>query len=146
MKFPRNARILRGQLDMAPFACVFFLLALFIVVGGLIPTAGVPLQLPVANDMPGANQPTLSVALDAAGRLYYENQGIDEPQLKARLQTAVQNAPEPLALIVMADERVPYGQVLHLALLAREAGIYSSSLATLPGATEKPSRRTKIQP
>ncbi len=132
---------------MAPFACVFFLLALFLVLGALIPTAGVPLRLPVANDLPGVDQPTVSVAVDAAGRLYYENQGINESQLKARLQTAAaQNAPHPLALVVMADERVPYGRVLHLALLAREAGIYNASLATLPGTSEAAPGKPGLRP
>ena len=28
MRFPRNARILRSQLDLAPFAIVFFLLVI----------------------------------------------------------------------------------------------------------------------
>jgi len=33
MKFPRNARIFRGQLDAAPFAAVFFLLVLLLMLG-----------------------------------------------------------------------------------------------------------------
>ena len=40
MKFPRNARILRSQLDAAPFAAVFFLLVIFMMLGSLVLYAG----------------------------------------------------------------------------------------------------------
>jgi len=78
MKFPRNARIFRGQLDAAPFAAVLFLLVIFLMLGSLVYTPGVPLQLPVANDLPGTDKPTIAVAIDGNGRLFFENQGIEE--------------------------------------------------------------------
>ena len=43
MKFPRNARIFRGQLDAAPFAAVFFLLR----VGGRVPFGPMSLDVEV---------------------------------------------------------------------------------------------------
>ena len=46
MKFPRNAKILRSPFEMAPFAAVFFLLVIFLLLGALLPTPGIPLQLP----------------------------------------------------------------------------------------------------
>jgi hypothetical protein len=41
MKFPRNARIFRGQLDAAPFAIVFSCLLLFLLLSSLLYTPGV---------------------------------------------------------------------------------------------------------
>ena len=35
MKFPRNARMLKGHLDFAPFASVFFCLLIFVVTASL---------------------------------------------------------------------------------------------------------------
>src|SRR5690348_7900728 len=99
MKFPRNARIFRGQLDAAPFAAVLFLLVIFLMLGSLIYTPGVPLQLPVANDLPGTDKLTVSVAIDGNGRLYFEDQRIEETQLRNRLRQAVKDAPEPLTLL-----------------------------------------------
>lgn len=40
MRFARNARIFRGQLDAAPFAAVFFLLVIFMMLGSLVYTPG----------------------------------------------------------------------------------------------------------
>jgi biopolymer transport protein ExbD len=135
MKFPRNARLLRSQLDVAPFAAVFFLLVIFVMLGSLIYTPGarVELQLPRANGLPGMDKPPVSVAIDADGRLYYENQWIEENALRSRLQEVARNSPEPLTLVVQADKSVSYERLMRLALLAREAGIPEALLATLPG-------------
>jgi biopolymer transport protein ExbD len=142
MKFPRNARIFRGRLDAAPLASVFFLLAIFLLLAGLIYTPGVRLQLPLAEDLPGFDRPTVPVAVDSAGRLYFENQLIDEAQLRVRLRQAVTNSPGPLALMVQADKAVTYEQLVRLSLLAREAGIQEALLATLPRPVEKPGAKT----
>jgi biopolymer transport protein ExbD len=131
MKFPRNARIFRGQLDAAPFAAVLFLLVIFLMLGSLVYTPGVPLQLPVANDLPGTDKPTIAVAIDGNGRLFFENQGIDENQLRGRLRQAAKESPE-LTLLVIADKSVTYDMLIRLTLIARDARISQAWLATLP--------------
>ena len=134
MKFPRNARIFRGQLEVAPFAAVFFLLVIFLMLASLLYTPGVHLQLPVADNLPGTDKPTVKVALDKNGGLYFENQVIEEADLKGRLRQAVKRSTEPLTLIVYMDKDVPYERWLRLTLLARDQGIYEALLATLPRA------------
>ena len=132
MKYPRNARIFRGQLDAAPFAAVFFLLVLLLMLSTRLYTPGVSLTLPQADRLPGTDKPTVAVAIDAAGRLYFENQSITESGLAKRLKKAAADAPEPLTLIVQADRAVNMDMLLRLTLLARSAGITNSLLATLP--------------
>ena len=83
MKFPRNARIFRGQLDAAPFAAVFFLMLMFLWLAALVYTPGVPLQLPIADGLPGTDKASVSVTIDAHGRLYYDNQPMLEPEAVA---------------------------------------------------------------
>jgi len=138
MKFPRNARIFRGQLDVAPFASVFFLLVLFLLLGSLLYTPGVRVELPVAEGLPGTDRPTIAVAVDAGGRFYFENQIIGEKELQACLQQAVRKSPEPLTLLVEADKAVSYENLIHLTLLARGAGIRDALFATLPSAIAAP--------
>jgi len=142
VKFPRNARIFRGRLDVAPFAAVFFLLVIFLFLTTLVYTPGVSLQLPVAEGLPGTDKPTVSVAVDPSGRLYYENQLIGEAQLKERLTAAVRESPDQLTLLVHADKAVTYEQLLRLTMLARDCGIQSAWLATLPRAGMRSSSRT----
>ena len=132
MKFPRNARIFRGQLDVAPFAMVFFLLVMFMMLSSLVYTPGVRLELPRADGMVALEKPSVSVAIDAAGRLYFENQLIEENELRARLRHAVKSSSEPLALVIAADKSVPHERVIGLARLARDAGILEAVDEILP--------------
>jgi biopolymer transport protein ExbD len=132
MKFPRNARIFRGQLDAAPFAAVFFLLVIFVMLSTQLYTPGVALDLPMVDDLPGTDKPSVRVAIDSAGRLYFANQGINERSLTERLRRAVEESPEPLTLIVQADHAVPMDKLVHLSLLARSVGITNDWLAALP--------------
>jgi biopolymer transport protein ExbD len=143
MKFPRNATLLRSQLDAAPIAAVFFLLVMFLMLASLVYTPGarLELQLPRADGLPGTDKPSVSVAIDADGRLYYQNQWIEENELRRRLEAAVQKSPEPLTLVVQADKAVSYERCLRLALLARDAGIPDALLATLPRPYDRPPRR-----
>ena len=130
MKFPRNARIFRGQLDAAPFASVFFLLVIFLMLGSLMQTPGVRIELPQAEDLPGSDHPTIAVAVDASGRFYYENRRIGNRELESRLKEAVAASPEPLTLLVHADKAVTEESLVGVALLARSAHIHDLLLAT----------------
>src|SRR5262245_35725115 len=139
MKFPRNARIFRGQLDAAPLASVFFLLVMFVLLSSLVYTPGVRMiSLPVADGLPGVEGPTITVAVDKSGRYYYENQMIPGSDLSSRLRLAAKNSPQPLTLIVLADRQTTREMLDHLALLARAAGIYDLLLANLPRVFEQP--------
>lgn len=140
MKFPRSAKILRGQFDVAPFAAVFFALLIFILLGAFLPVPGIPLTPPAANDLPGVSRPAISMAVDSQGRFYFENQIVSEPVLKTSLIAAANGTHEPLTLIIHADKAVTYEQLAHLALLARDAGITNSLLATLPRLADKPTK------
>jgi biopolymer transport protein ExbD len=132
MKFPRNARLLRSTFDVAPFAVVFFLLVIFMMLAALLPTPGLSLHLPVAGDLPGTDKPTVAVAIDAEGRLFFANQIVTEIELKSHLLEAAKKSREPLTLVVQADKAVTYNQLVQLTLVARDAGIHDVLLATLP--------------
>jgi biopolymer transport protein ExbD len=134
VKFPRQARVFRGPPEAAPFATVVLLLLLFILLASLVYTPGVrvPLALPAGGNLPGTDKLTVAVAMDAAGGLYFQNQSVRETELTHRLRQAVDQARQPLTLIVLADKRVEYEKLVRLRLLAREAGIQEVLEATLP--------------
>lgn len=140
MKFPRNAKIMRSPFEVAPFAAVFFLLVIFMMLAALLPTPGVPLQLPAAAGLPGTDRPTVAVAVDSTGRFYFRNQVVTEKQLLADLGAAAKGSRVPLTLVIHADRAVSYGQLMHLTLLARNAGIQSALLATLPRPEDEAAR------
>ncbi|MSU58517.1 MAG: hypothetical protein EXS35_10125 [Pedosphaera sp.] len=140
MKFTRHARILRSQLDAAPFAMVFFLLVIFVMLGSLVYRPGVHIRLPAADNLPGTDKPTFTVAMDSSNRLFYANQLVTEAELKTHLHAAVTNSREPLTLVVQADAAVTHESLVHLTLLARDAGIREALLATLPRLVTAPGK------
>jgi len=140
MKFPRRAKLFRNPFDMTAYAAVFFLMVIFLVLGAQRYTPGVKIELPVADDLPGTDHPKVAVAVDEHGRFYFDNQLIEETELKSRLNQRVASATGPLVLVIYADKSVRQDRVLQLALLAREAGLPEAILATLPRAAPKPPR------
>ena len=143
MKFPRNARILRSQFDVAPFAAVFFIVAIFLMLGALMPVQGLHSQLtpPAADNLPGVEGRTVAMAVDSQGQFYFENQAVTERVLVNGLTVAVKSAREPLTLIIHADRAVTYEQLARLTVLARDLGITNALLATLPRVTDTPAPR-----
>ena len=145
MKFPRTAKILRSQFDVAPFAAVFFLVVIFMMLGSLMPVPGLKLQLnpPAADNLPGVSGRTIALAVDSMGRCFMENRQVNERQLKTSLQVAAAGSQVPLTLVIHADRAVTYDQLAHLSLLAREKpiGITNVLLATLPRVTDKPTTK-----
>ena len=141
MKFPRNAHLLRSPFDVAPFVAVFFLLLIFLMLAMLLPTPGLSLRLPVGDNLPGTDKPTVAVAIDVTGRLFFANQIVSESELKSRLRDAAKESREPLTFVIRADKAVTYEQLVRVTLLARDAGIRDILLATLPrviGAPNQP--------
>ena len=124
MRFPRNARTFRGQLDASPFVGVLFLVAIFLLLNSsLVFVPGVAIRLPEASDYPGVTNPTVYVAMDRNGRLYYESQVISEDSLLLKLREAVQRIKGPVTLVLYQDKAVTAEMIARLCKLTRDAGI-----------------------
>ena len=134
MRFPRNAKIFRGQLDIAPFAGVFFLLVIFILLSSsFVFTPGVRIDLPrVESPLPGATNESLVVALDSAGRLYFDSQVTTEEKLADQLKTTVLQSTPGVVLQILADRNVRMEKVIRVMDLAKRAGIAETWVATQP--------------
>lgn len=134
MKVHRTTRLFRGQLDLAPFLCVLFPLALVALFQNyLVLPRGARLTLPALGSgttlAPGER--ALVVAVDASQRLYFENQVTTPDSLEPALARRVQSG-GPRILLIQADTSVPYGRLAELAALARRAGIEEAIFGTLP--------------
>jgi len=133
MKFPRHVKRICQPMDMAPFAGVFFILAIFLALNTmLVSTPGLRVQLPESADVAGITGPTAVVVVDAEGNLYFDKQTITEPALKERLKHEVSSVRGGLTLVVRADKSVRYQTLARLGLLARESGVRETLLATKP--------------
>jgi biopolymer transport protein ExbD len=128
MKFQRQAKIFRGQLDVAPFACVFFLMLFFLMMRSFLYTPGVivPIRPPQAEAFSGTENPTVIMAVTAAGQYIMDNRVVAETDLKAILQNKLATLPKSgrgLTLVVIPDKAVSYEVLTKVRASARDAGI-----------------------
>jgi biopolymer transport protein ExbD len=87
MRFPRQAKIFRGQLDPAPLAGVFFLLIIFLLLRTLIYTPGVLVRT-------GAGQ---SVAVARDGIVRYAGKSYKAAEMD-QLRSDLRSSSQPLVL------------------------------------------------
>ena len=134
MRFQRTTRLFRGQLDLAPFLCVLFPVALAAELHShLVLPRGNRIALPASGAGPAVapGEPTLILAIDKHQRLYFENQVTTLQSLEQTLSRRAQNNPSNV-LLVEADAAVSYGFLLGVSELARRSGMREIVLSTLP--------------
>lgn len=117
MRYPRHAKIFRGQLDVAPLAGVFFLLIIFMVLSSLVYTPGVALQLgPGGSPVMAAGERL--VRIDAEGRFLIGKKIYKEEDLIEQLRQTLPSSPAAALLIAEADPLAPRSAVLRLREIA----------------------------
>jgi len=139
MKFQRQAKIFRGQLDVAPFAAIFFLMLCFIMMGSLLYTPGVTMQVtpPVADGFSGTDNPTLTMAITASGQFLFDNKVVEEADLKSALQKKIATtlkSTKDVTLVIIPDKSVSYEVLTKVRSIARDAGISELKEGVRPSA------------
>jgi biopolymer transport protein ExbD len=100
--------------------------------GMVFEAPGFPIELPRADHLSGTTKRTFTMAVNLGGQYFHNNQIIQERVLRERLAAAVRQSPEPLALVVLADEDTELKIITKLRLLAAEAGASELLLAHQP--------------
>src|ERR1043165_7333518 len=99
MKFPRNTRIFRGQLDMAPVACLFFATALMLFLHSqVVFVPGVRLDLNPSKD---TNRPSLFI--DSEDLFHYGDSTMSGSAFVKRLRTDAEKGRAPNTIILQVD-------------------------------------------
>jgi len=133
MKFPRNAKIFRGQLDVAPFAGIFFLLCLMLIFSTLmVYSPGVQIELPEIGEdrLPGIRPPVINVTVDSQGKVFFESQHVDDEAFEQRLQRAVDRFETPPTLVIHGDTDAHLSIVLNILSIAAKSGVSKTFWAT----------------
>jgi biopolymer transport protein ExbD len=97
MRFPRQARIFRGQLDAAPVAGVVFLLLIFMQLSSLLYTPGVLVHL---------NNPAATIRVEADSRIHFGTNFYTEAETNL-LREALRNSPAGPPFAFLADPAAP---------------------------------------
>lgn len=134
MHLPRHARMFAGQFDMAPFACVFFLVLMFLLLQTqLAPVPGVQVRLPKVSLVDDARAGDgLVVVVDKENRLYFEQQITTEEKLQSDLAAKREKLGGKVQVLFQADAEVQNRTLTRLFALCRRAGIDEIKLQTRP--------------
>ena len=92
---------------------------------------GIDVNLPTARPNKIDVSDVVTVAVSSNERIYLENQRVTPEELAERLSN-IRTANPAAAVLVKADARIEYGQVIGVLDVVREAGISRLAMATRP--------------
>ncbi len=121
-----------SEINMTPLIDVMLVLLVIFIIAAPFVTSKLRLDLP--HGPAAATSPTpasLSVALDAEGRVYLDDQPSSREAIVTRARQAAQRNPGT-ELLLRADRRVPYGQVAELIAAVQGAGLTRIGFITEP--------------
>ncbi|HEY2734691.1 MAG TPA: biopolymer transporter ExbD [Polyangiales bacterium] len=109
---------------------VLVLLIVLMVTSSYLVNKSINVELPKAASGEATN-PTLSISLDVAGKLYLDGQVTDEAALQQRIRAAYQADPDVKA-VISADGRVTHAQVVAIIDMLRVEKITKFAINTSP--------------
>ncbi len=112
-----------SDINVTPLVDVLLVLVVILLVTAPLLASALRLDLPQAAGTRPADAPRfLSVAVDAQGQLFVNDQPSSPAELAERLAQAAQANPDT-ELRLRADQAVPYGRVVEVVGAAQQAGL-----------------------
>ena len=126
-----SEQAMMSDINVTPLVDVMLVLLIVFIVTAPLLMQAVPVKLPqTAASAPLTPAKQVQLSIDSAGKIYLDTQAVEPEQLSARLQALRKRDPE-LNVQLMADERIPYGQVAKVMGMVQQAGIAKLSFVTL---------------
>ena len=97
-----------------------------------IKVPGTRLELPEDAGFAGAANPVVVVGLNLNGQIFFQHQLIQRAALQKRLAETVEKWGGNVTLVLQADKKVPWEEIVGLSEVARKAGITQVRLGTRP--------------
>ena len=121
-----------SDINVTPMVDVMLVLLVIFILGAPAFTGAVKLDLPQA-EAPAAAQPAaiVTVAIDAGGALYWNNEAVTKTVLEQRLKEAAKMAPQP-ELQLRADKDTRYETVAQVMAAAQAHGLEKMGFVTDP--------------
>jgi biopolymer transport protein TolR len=123
-----RGRRLMGEINVVPYIDVMLVLLIIFMVTAPLLAQGIKVDLPKAGaePLPPEAQEPLVLSIDKGGQLYLNVGGspdkpLDEDTVSARVAAALRRAPER-AVLVKADEALPYGRVVAAMVILQHSG------------------------
>jgi len=123
-----------AEINMTPFIDVMLVLLIIFMVAAPLIATGVPLDLPQTGAKPiNVDQKPVTIAIDAKGQIFLQDQPTLEPDLVTRLQGLAKQGFDE-RIYVRGDRMVDYGRVASVMSTITSAGFKRVALVTEPAA------------
>jgi biopolymer transport protein ExbD len=121
-----------SEINMTPLVDVMLVLLIIFIVTIPVINDAIRVQLPQASAAPSDAKPEhVSVAIDAAGKVYWNGQVVDEAGLADKLAQATRHVPKP-ELHLRADRLTPYEKLAKIMAASQRAGLQKIAFVTEP--------------
>jgi biopolymer transport protein ExbD len=123
-----------AEINTTPLVDVMLVLLVIFIITAPLLTHAIRLDLPGAQAPVSAETPqTVTVSIDAEGRVFWDDAPVDAAALAERLAAAARRAPQP-ELHLRADREVRYQRIAEVMAAAQQAGVARIGFVTDPRA------------
>jgi len=132
----RGRRAPVADINVTPLVDVMLVLLIIFMVTAPLLTAGVPVNLPDSRAKAlDQDQKPVQLSLDAAGKLFVDQDEVAEADLPARLEriAAARTGAQPPQVFLRADRGLDYGRVMRVMGELNRAGLNRVALVTVEG-------------
>lgn len=122
-----------SEINMIPMIDVMLVLLIVFMITAPLLTNAVKLELPEASSQ--LNQPDkqeINLAIDGAGKLYWNDQEVNEAALLAKMESAGQAEGEQPEIQLRIDRKVEYGIIARVMAQASQHGLHKIAFVSQP--------------
>ena len=121
-----------SEINTTPLVDVMLVLLVIFIITAPLLTHAVKIDLPQASSQPLPEKPeVISVSIDSAGKMYWNDQVIVQAELKTKLQEIAVKKPQP-ELNIRADKETRYQVLAEVMADAQNVGISKLGFVSEP--------------
>jgi biopolymer transport protein ExbD len=121
-----------ADINVTPMVDVMLVLLVIFIITAPLFTHAVKLDLPAAQAAPAPEKPeTITLSIDGAGKIYWNDAPIDQAELPAKMSAAAQKQPQP-ELQLRADKATRYEVIAQVMAAAQNNGLTKLGFVTQP--------------
>ena len=131
-----------AEINVTPLVDVMLVLLIIFMVTAPMMTQGVDVKLPQSSApaIPTDDE-RLVVTITEDRKIYINENLVDPGELESKLAAITQNRLDRKGVFLRADEKIPYGQVMEVMGMIRQAGIDQIGMVTEPAKTSPNAQR-----
>ncbi len=139
-----GSRGMVSEINVTPLVDVMLVLLIIFMVTAPMMTQGVDVKLPESSApaIPTDDE-RLVVTITQDRKIYINDNLVESGELESKLAAITQNRLDRKGVFLRADEQIPYGYVMEVMGLIREAGIDQIGMVTAPAKSPVNNSRQK---